>query len=85
MNEMRRRLQSLEEENLRLKMERENLRQSIAQQKGSSYGTPEDKDAEVFPRRLRPPKRRPRPPREDQVRQRIKRKRTEGQLELSCR
>ena len=36
-----------------------------------------------FPRRLRPPKRRPRPPRE--VRQRIKRKRTEGQLELSCR
>ncbi|CAL1147694.1 unnamed protein product, partial [Cladocopium goreaui] len=49
-NEMRRRLQSLEEENLRLKMERENLRQSIAQQKGSSYGTPEDKDAEVFPK-----------------------------------
>ena len=48
-NEMRRRLQSLEEENLRLKMERENLQQSIAQPKGSSYGTPEDKDAvEVF-------------------------------------
>ena len=38
-----------------------------------------------FPRRLRPPKRRPRPPREDQVRQRIRRKRAEGQLELSCR
>ena len=34
-------------------MERENLQQSIAQpkgSKGSSYGTPEDKDAEVFPK-----------------------------------
>ena len=84
-NEMRRRLQSLEEENLRLKMERENLQQSIAQPKGSSYGTQKIKMLKFFPRRLRPPKRRPRPPREDQVRQRIKRKRTEGQLELSCR
>ena len=84
-NEMRRRLQSLEEENLRLKMERENLRQSIAQPKGSSYGTPEDKDAEVFPKEAETTKEEAQTPREDQVRQRIKRKRTEGQLELSCR
>ncbi|CAL1130775.1 unnamed protein product [Cladocopium goreaui] len=67
-NEMRRRLQSLEEENLRLKMERENLQQSIAQPKGSSYGNPGDKDAEVFPKEAETTKEEAQTPREDQER-----------------
>ena len=45
MSEVMKRLRSLEEENLRLRLEGEKLRQRIAQSKVSSYGTPEEKDA----------------------------------------
>ena len=44
MSEAMRRLRFVEEENLRVRLEGEKLRQCIAQSKGSSYGTSEEKD-----------------------------------------
>ena len=72
--EVRKRIRSLEEENLRfeeenlrLRMEREKLQQALAQRKGSSYGTPEEKDvAEVASKEAETTKEEAQTPREAQ-------------------